>query len=138
MFDLSLLGERTIQIDCDVIQADGGLPAPPPSPAPHWRRRTRSTLLAAEARSPASPITGAVARVRRHGAGPPLLDLEYVEDVDCDTDMNVVMTGAATTWRWGTAEGAAFRAARWISCCPWPKSGHCRTGAAAAGITTYQ
>ena len=54
--------------------------------------------------------------------GTPLLDLEYVEDVDCDTDMNVVMTGAGHYVEvQGTAEGVAFTRKKWTNCWPWPK-----------------
>jgi len=68
-----------------------------------------ATLLAA-GKIAASPITGAVAAVSVGIVqGTPLLDLEYVEDVACDTDMNVVMTGAGHFVEvQGTAEGAAF------------------------------
>jgi ribonuclease PH len=54
--------------------------------------------------------------------GTPLLDLDYTEDVACDTDMNVVMTGAGHFVEvQGTAEGAAFTAPRWTRCWRWPK-----------------
>ena len=68
-----------------------------------------NTLLAA-AKISASPLTGAVAAVSVGIVqGQPLLDLEYVEDVACDTDMNVVMTGAGHYVEvQGTAEGATF------------------------------
>ena len=109
VFDLKLLGERTIQIDCDVIQADGGTRTAAIPGAWVAAQDAVATLLAA-GKIAASPITGAVAAVSVGIVrGTPLLDLEYVEDVACDTDMNVVMTGAGHYVEvQGTAEGAAF------------------------------
>ena len=109
VFDLKALGERTIQIDCDVIQADGGTRTAAITGAWVAAQDAVSTLLAA-GKIAASPITGAVAAVSVGIVqGQPLLDLEYVEDVACDTDMNVVMTGAGHFVEvQGTAEGAAF------------------------------
>ncbi len=87
VFDLAALGERTIALDCDVIQADGG-----------------TRLLAA------SPIRDFVAAVSVGIVeGTPMLDLEYVEDAACGTDMNVVMTGTGGFVEiQGTAEGVPF------------------------------
>ena len=109
VFDLKALGERTIQIDCDVIQADGGTRTAAITGAWVAAQDAIATLLAA-GKIAASPITGAVAAVSVGIVrGTPLLDLEYVEDVACDTDMNVVMTGAGHFVEvQGTAEGAAF------------------------------
>ena len=109
VFDLKLLGERTIQIDCDVIQADGGTRTAAITGAWVAAQDAVAKLLAA-GKIAASPITGAVAAVSVGIVrGTPLLDLEYVEDVACDTDMNVVMTGAGHYVEvQGTAEGAAF------------------------------
>ena len=109
VFDLSLLGERTIQIDCDVIQADGGTRTAAITGAWVAAHDAVSTLLAS-GKLTASPIRGAVAAISVGIVqGTPLLDLEYVEDVGCDTDMNVVMTGAGHFVEvQGTAEGAAF------------------------------
>jgi len=109
VFDLKLLGERTIQIDCDVIQADGGTRTAAITGAWVAAQDAIATLLAA-GKIAASPITGAVAAVSVGIVrGTQLLDLEYVEDVACDTDMNVVMTGAGHYVEvQGTAEGAAF------------------------------
>ncbi|MDE2415130.1 MAG: ribonuclease PH [Comamonadaceae bacterium] len=109
VFDLRLLGERTIQIDCDVIQADGGTRTAAITGAWVAAQDAVATLLAA-GKIAASPITGAVAAVSVGIVqGQPLLDLEYVEDVACDTDMNVVITGAGHFVEvQGTAEGAAF------------------------------
>ena len=109
VFDLKLLGERTLQIDCDVIQADGGTRTAAITGAWVAAQDAVATLLAAGKIS-TSPITGAVAAVSVGIVqGAPLLDLEYVEDVACDTDMNVVMTGAGHYVEvQGTAEGVAF------------------------------
>ena len=107
--DLAKLGERTLQIDCDVIQADGGT-------------RTASITGACVA------LYDAVGRLRDAGGlagwplrdfvaavsvgiyqGVPVLDLDYPEDSGCDTDMNVVMTGSGGIVEvQGTAEGTPF------------------------------
>ena len=109
VFDLKLLGERTIQLDCDVLQADGGTRTAAITGAFVAAQDAVSKLLASGALA-ASPITGPVAAISVGIVeGTPLLDLEYVEDVGCDTDMNVVMTGAGHYVEvQGTAEGAAF------------------------------
>ena len=107
--DLTALGERTILIDCDVLQADGG---------------TRTASITGAWVAVHDAITGLIARggltgnpLRDHIAaisvgiyqGVPVLDLDYLEDANCDTDMNIVMTGAgAFVEVQGTAEGAAF------------------------------
>jgi ribonuclease PH len=107
--DLSALGERTLKIDCDVLQADGGT-------------RCASITGACVA------VADAIAWCRAHGlvatdamrdfvaavsvgivAGEPVLDLDYAEDSGCDTDMNVVMTGSGGFVELqGTAEGPPF------------------------------
>ena len=109
VFDLSMLGERTIQIDCDVIQADGGTRTAAITGAWVAAHDAVATLLAS-GKLTTSPIRGPVAAISVGIVqGTPLLDLEYVEDVGCDTDMNVVMTGAGHFVEvQGTAEGAAF------------------------------
>ena len=108
-FDLEAFGERTLPLDCDVIQADGGT-------------RTAAitgAMVAADDAFNALVGRGVVAAVPvRHFVaaisvgvyrGMPVLDLDYVEDSDCDTDMNVVMTEAGHFIEvQGTAEGAAF------------------------------
>ena len=107
--DLKKLGERQIVIDCDVIQADGG---------------TRTASICGAWVALADAIAGLMARgalkespLLDHVAavsvgiyqGVPVLDLDYPEDSDCDTDMNVVMTGAGGFVEiQGTAEGAPF------------------------------
>ncbi len=109
VFDLKLLGERTIQIDCDVLQADGGTRTAAITGA-FVAARDAIDKLISQGRLTTSPITGPVAAVSVGIVqGIPLLDLEYVEDVSCDTDMNVVMTGAGHYVEvQGTAEGVAF------------------------------
>ena len=107
--DLNVLGERTLHIDCDVIQADGGT-------------RTASITGAFVA------VADAIAHLHQQGVlasnplrdhvaavsvgiveGVPVLDLDYAEDSCCDTDMNVVMTGQGGFVEiQGTAEGQAF------------------------------
>lgn len=112
--DLEALGERTIVVDCDVLQADGGT-------------RTASITGAYVAlvdavdlieRAPdrfggavlRDPIRGQVAAVSVGlYRGTPVLDLDYAEDSEAETDMNVVMSGGAFVEIQGTAEGHAFR-----------------------------
>ena len=109
VFDLKALGERTISLDCDVLQADGGTRTASITGA-FVAAHDAVTRLQAEGKIAASPIKGHVAAISvgMHG-GRALLDLEYVEDVACDTDMNVVMTGAGHFVEvQGTAEGEAF------------------------------
>ena len=107
--DLDKLGERTLQIDCDVLQADGGTRTASITGAWVAVHDAVSKLLAAGA-IPASPIRDAVAAVSvGMVAGQPVLDLDYEEDSGCDTDMNVVMTGAGGFVEiQGTAEGVPF------------------------------
>jgi ribonuclease PH len=109
VFDLKALGERTIHLDCDVIQADGGTRTAAITGAYVAAADAVHTLIAAGKIS-ASPITQPVAAISVGILdGTPLLDLEYVEDSACDTDMNVVMTGAGHFVEvQGTAEGVAF------------------------------
>ena len=109
VFDLKALGERTIQIDCDVLQADGGTRTAAITGAFVAAQDAVNKLLS-EGKLATSPITGPVAAVSVGIVqGTPVLDLEYIEDVSCDTDMNVVMTGAGHYVEvQGTAEGAAF------------------------------
>jgi ribonuclease PH len=109
VFDLAALGERTITLDCDVLQADGGTRTAAITGAFVAAQDAVNKLLAT-GKIAASPITGHVAAISVGIVqGTPLLDLEYIEDVACDTDMNVVMTGAGHFVEvQGTAEGAAF------------------------------
>ena len=109
VFDLKALGERTITIDCDVLQADGGTRTASITGAYVAAADAVASLLKAGLID-ASPIKGPVAAISVGILnGTPLLDLEYVEDSTCDTDMNVVMTGAGHFVEvQGTAEGVAF------------------------------
>ncbi len=109
VFDLQLLGERTISLDCDVIQADGGTRTAAITGAFVAAHDAVSGLIA-QGKLAATPIRDFVAAVSVGIVdGTPLLDLEYTEDSACDTDMNVVMTaGGGFVEVQGTAEGAAF------------------------------
>ena len=109
VFDLKALGERTISLDCDVIQADGGTRTAAITGA-FVAAHDAVTWLVGQGRIARSPIRDFVAAVSVGIVqGTPLLDLEYTEDSGCDTDMNVVMTGSGGFVELqGTAEGAAF------------------------------
>ncbi len=109
VFDLGKLGERTISLDCDVLQADGGTRTAAITGA-YVAAHDAVSWLIAQGKLSESPIRGAVAAVSVGLVdGSALLDLEYVEDAACDTDMNVVMTGSGGFVEvQGTAEGAAF------------------------------
>jgi len=111
--DLSGLGERTIQIDCDVIQADGGTRTASITGAYVAVHDAVSHLLAKNAIG-ASPIRDLVAAVSVGICeGVPVLDLDYPEDSSCETDMNVVMTGTGGIIEvQGTAEGVPFTRAQ--------------------------
>ena len=109
VFDLPALGERTIHLDCDVLQADGGTRTAAITGA-YVAAADAVAWLLAQGKVADSPLREPVAGVSVGIVeGTPLLDLEYVEDVACDTDMNVVMTaGGHFVEVQGTAEGAAF------------------------------
>ncbi|NDP40605.1 MAG: ribonuclease PH [Rhodoferax sp.] len=109
VFDLGLLGERTIHLDCDVLQADGGTRTAAITGA-FVAAQDAVTGLLAQGKLQQSPIRDHVAAISVGIVnGMPLLDLEYTEDSACDTDMNVVMTGSGHFVEvQGTAEGAAF------------------------------
>jgi ribonuclease PH len=109
VFDLEKLGARTLHIDCDVIQADGGTRCASITGA-FVAAHDAVTGLLASGRLLESPIVDHVAAISvgMHD-GTPVLDLDYAEDSQCDTDMNVVMTGAGRFVEvQGTAEGEAF------------------------------
>ena len=108
--DRAALGERTITLDCDVLQADGGTRTAAITgayvalvDAVRWLRAKKEIAR--------DPVIGAVAAVSAGVyRGVPVLDLDYPEDSDCDTDMNVVMNdGGGFIELQGTAEGHAFR-----------------------------
>lgn len=107
--DLAKLGERTIQIDCDVIQADGGTRTASITGAFVALHDAIDKLLSKQLIE-TSPILDHIAAISVGiSNGKPLLDLDYVEDSSCDTDMNVVMTGKMGIVEvQGTAEGETF------------------------------
>ena len=109
VFDLKALGERTITLDCDVLQADGGTRTAAITGA-FVAAHDAVTWLQARGKLRVSPIRDFVAAISVGIVqGTPLLDLEYTEDAGCDTDMNVVMTASGGFVEvQGTAEGAAF------------------------------
>ncbi|HEV3432219.1 MAG TPA: ribonuclease PH [Paraburkholderia sp.] len=109
VFDLEALGARTINLDCDVLQADGGTRTASITGAFVAAHDAVSKLLAA-GKIERSPITDYVAAISVGVyEGLPVLDLDYAEDSQCDTDMNVVMTGSGGMVEvQGTAEGAPF------------------------------
>ena len=109
VFDLKKLGERTIHLDCDVIQADGGTRTASITGA-FVAAQDAVNKLIAQGKLGETPIRDHVAAISVGIVqAVPLLDLEYTEDFACDTDMNVVMTGAGHYVEvQGTAEGAAF------------------------------
>lgn len=109
VFDLTTLGERTLQLDCDVLQADGGTRCASITGAFVAAWDAVDTLMRSGAIA-ASPIRDHVAAVSVGiVGGVPVLDLDYAEDSSCDTDMNVVMTAAGGIVEvQGTAEGTPF------------------------------
>ncbi len=107
--DLAALGERTMRIDCDVLEADGGTRCASITGA--WvavalacnRLIARGEIAASPLRDQVAAVSVGIVR------GEAVLDLDYPEDSDCDTDMNVVMTGSGGFVELqGTAEGAPF------------------------------
>ena len=109
VFDLQVLGERTIHLDCDVLQADGGTRTAAITGAYVAARDAVNLLLKNKVIS-SDPILDSVAAISVGiYQGVPVLDLDYAEDSACDTDMNIVMTGKGGMIEvQGTAEGAPF------------------------------
>ena len=108
-FDLGAFGERTLHLDCDVIQADGGTRTAAITGAMVAAYDAFSKLVARDVikKVPAAHFVAAISVGVYKGQ--PVLDLDYIEDSDCDTDMNIVMTDAGHFIEvQGTAEGAAF------------------------------
>ncbi len=107
--DLEKLGERTIQIDCDVIQADGGTRTASITGAFVALHDAVESLIYRQLIE-TTPILDHIAAISVGvHKGEPILDLDYIEDSSCDTDMNVVMTGSLGMVEvQGTAEGVAF------------------------------
>jgi len=106
VIDLSVLGERTIHVDCDVLQADGGTRTAAITgsfvavhDALSWMR-VKDMIKVLPVKDFVAAVSVGMLR------GTPLLDLDYSEDVACDTDMNVVMTGAG---RYVEVQGTAER-----------------------------
>ena len=109
VIDLDLLGERTVQLDCDVIQADGGTRTAAITGAfvalhdAMTSLQTRGLIAALPLRSFVAAVSVGVVK------GDVMLDLDYAEDSSCETDMNIVMTGdGGLVEVQGTAEGAPF------------------------------
>ena len=109
VFNLEILGERTIHLDCDVLQADGGTRTAAITGSYVAARDAINHLLKTGVLKQ-DPIIDSVAAISVGiYQGQPVLDLDYPEDSSCDTDMNVVMTGKGGMIEiQGTAEGAAF------------------------------
>jgi len=109
VFDLKVLGERTIHLDCDVLQADGGTRTAAITGA-YVAARDAVSLLLKNKMISSDPILDSVAAISVGiYQGVPMLDLDYAEDSACDTDMNIVMTGKGGMIEvQGTAEGAPF------------------------------
>ena len=107
--DLKALGERSITLDCDVIQADGGTRTASITGA-YVALSDAVAGLVAKGKLGASPLIGAVASVSVGiYNGIPVLDLDYAEDSNAETDMNVVMNDQGGFIEvQGTAEGHAF------------------------------
>ena len=108
--DLDALGERTVTVDCDVLQADGGTRTASITGAYVALHDAMESLLA-ERRIKRNPLLGSIAAVSVGIVeGTPVLDLDYAEDSAAETDMNVVMNEAGGFVEiQGTAEGHAFR-----------------------------
>ena len=109
IIDLDKLGERSIQIDCDVIQADGGTRTASITGA-YVALHDAISVLIKKGLLQESPLKQAVAAISVGVfQGQPLLDLDYIEDSGCDTDMNIVMTASGGFVEiQGTAEGETF------------------------------
>ncbi|WP_368934546.1 ribonuclease PH [Alcaligenes faecalis] len=109
VFDLKALGERTIHIDCDVLQADGGTRCASITGA--WVAASLAVRsLQEQGKLQASPILDQLAAVSVGVfESNPVLDLDYLEDSACGVDMNIVMTGSGNLVEvQGTAEGQTF------------------------------
>src|SRR4249920_160862 len=108
--DRKALGERTITLDCDVLQADGGTRTAAITGA-YVPLCDAISVLKQRGDLTRDPVFGAIAAISVGiYQGVPVLDLDYAEDSNCDTDMNVVMNdGGGFIEVQGTAEGHAFR-----------------------------
>jgi len=113
IIDLKALGERQITLDCDVLQADGGTRCASITGAwvALWDACQKLVLAGKLAENPIRDHVAAISVGIYKGL--PVLDLDYPEDSDCDTDMNVIMTGAGGIVELqGTAEGEPFTRAQ--------------------------
>jgi ribonuclease PH len=113
VFDMKALGERTLHLDCDVLQADGGTRCASITGA--WVAAALAVRrLRAQGLLKADPMTGQVAAVSvGRVAGQALVDLDYPEDSACDADMNIIMTTQNQFVEvQGTAEGQTFSRAQ--------------------------
>ncbi|MDO4435039.1 MAG: ribonuclease PH [Cardiobacteriaceae bacterium] len=110
VIDLSALGERTITLDCDVLQADGGTRCASITGA-FVALADAIAYLKRKNKIQKNPLHGQVAAVSVGiYQGVPVLDLDYAEDSEAETDMNIVMNDAGAFIEvQGTAEGHAFR-----------------------------
>lgn len=110
VIDLTALGDRSITIDCDVLQADGGTRTAAISGA-FVALADAIRKLMTEGKLKSNPLHGQLAAISVGiYRGTPVLDLEYAEDSEAETDMNVVMNDAGAFIEvQGTAEGHAFR-----------------------------
>ena len=110
VIDLEALGERTVTLDCDVLQADGGTRTASVTGS-YVALADACQLLVKRGTLAATPLHGQVAAVSVGiVGGTPVLDLDYSEDSNAETDMNVVMhSGGGFVEVQGTAEGHAFR-----------------------------
>ncbi|MGB8326064.1 MAG: ribonuclease PH [Steroidobacteraceae bacterium] len=110
VMDLRAVGERTVTLDCDVLQADGGTRTAAITGS-YLALTDACEVLVARRTLAASPLHGQVAAISVGiVGGVPVLDLDYAEDSTAETDMNVVMNnGGAFIEVQGTAEGHAFR-----------------------------
>ena len=109
VMDMTALGERTIQIDCDVLQADGGTRCASITGA--WVAVADAVDgLLKQGLLTKNPLIDSVAAISvGMVGGQPVLDLDYPEDSGCDADLNIVMTGAGRYVEvQGTAEGHTF------------------------------
>jgi ribonuclease PH len=122
--DLKKLGERTIQIDCDVIQADGGTRTASITGS-FVALQDAITGLMQKGLVAENPLKDSIAAISVGiYRGVPVLDLDYIEDSECDTDMNVVMLGSGHFVEvQGTAEGHAFSRAEMDELLELAKSG---------------
>lgn len=126
MFDLKLLGERTIRADCDVIQADGGARTAAITGAWVALRKTPSPTLLASGKIAQTPLLQPVAAISVGIVqGTPLLDLEYVEDVDCIYG-HERGDDQRRPFYWkckARPKGLLSAGPRWTNCSPWQKKG---------------